>query len=182
MHKNLISSDLSFHWSFCLQSCLPYAHPSTKLLFGCLHLHNSHLCRRSSISASYNIVSFAGLLLGHLSASAVYGETTVRRLQHVLWWKWLKRCQNRSAGLILYSHQSSRECHAARLPSPPQISRVSFQGAHACWGRPDGAISWSPAWTFSSSCRSLRRLMLAWIWVNLRRIKEDIYSQPNVQK
>lgn len=36
-----------------------------------------------------------------------------------------------------------------------------------------------------SSCRSLRRLMLAWIWVNLhrtRRIKEDIFRNPDVQK
>lgn len=43
------------------------------------------------------------------------------------------------------------------LSSPSQISRVSFQGAPARWGRADGAISWPP----QSS---------AWMWLVLTQI------------
>lgn len=48
------------------------------------------------------------------------------------------------------------------------MSRVAFQGARACFRRPDGAISWPPQRGCGlSSLRSLCRLTPAWISVSL---------------
>lgn len=53
---------------------------------------------------------------------------------------------NHSLHHVFTSEQQLMPCGKVSLL---QISRVSFQGAHACWGRPDGAISWPP---LSAAC------------------------------